>query len=71
MSRLQKIQVTTQQTAEAIASVLGMDVTIVDDLLVRIAATGHHERFDRTKNHRAFRLRESHQGGERVYHRGQ
>lgn len=43
MSRLQQIQVTTQQTAEAIASVLGMDVTIVDEELVRIAATGLHE----------------------------
>lgn len=44
MSRLQQIQITTQQTAEAIASVLGMDVTIVDEQLVRIAATGLHER---------------------------
>lgn len=44
MSRLQQIQITTQQTAEAIASVLGMDVTIVDENLVRIAATGLHAR---------------------------
>lgn len=42
MSCLQQIQVTTQQIAEAISSVLGMDVTIVDELMIRIAGTGHH-----------------------------
>lgn len=42
MSNLQQIQVTTQQIAEAISSALGMDVTIVDDSMVRIAGTGYH-----------------------------
>ena len=42
MSYLQQIQATTQQIAEAISSVLGMEVTIVDDSLERIAGTGHH-----------------------------
>lgn len=42
MSRLQHIQVTVQQMAEAMASVLGMDVTIVDENMIRIAGTGIH-----------------------------
>ena len=42
MSRLQQIQVMTQQVAEAISSVLGMDVTVVDESLARIAGTGFH-----------------------------
>lgn len=42
MSRLQHIQVTVQQMAEAMSSVLGMDVTIVDNTMVRIAGTGSH-----------------------------
>lgn len=42
MSLLQQIQVTTQQIAEAIAGVLDIEVTIVDDELVRIAGTGYH-----------------------------
>ena len=40
MTRLQEVQTATQQIAEAISSVLGMDVTIVDELMVRIAGTG-------------------------------
>lgn len=43
MSYLQEIQVATQQVAEAISSVLGMDVTIVDETMVRIAGTGYHK----------------------------
>lgn len=43
MSRLQHIQVTVQQMAEAISSVLGMDVTVVDEAMVRIAGTGEHK----------------------------
>ncbi|SDF52053.1 sigma-54 interaction domain-containing protein [Sporomusa acidovorans] len=43
MSSLQQIQVTTQQIAEAISSALSMDVTIVDDSMVRIAGTGYHQ----------------------------
>ena len=43
MSRLQQIQVTTQQMAEAISSVLGMDVSIVDETMLRIAGTGQHK----------------------------
>jgi len=42
ISRLQQIQVTAQQMAEAISSVLGMDVSIVDETLLRIAGTGQH-----------------------------
>jgi len=42
MSRLQEIQVMTQQMAEAIFSVLGMDVTIVDETMARIAGTGRY-----------------------------
>ncbi len=42
MTRLQEVQAATQQIAEAISSVLGMDVTIVDDKMVRIAGTGYH-----------------------------
>jgi sigma-54 dependent transcriptional regulator, acetoin dehydrogenase operon transcriptional activator AcoR len=42
MSLLQRIQVTTQQIAEAISGVLDIEVTIVDDTLVRIAGTGYH-----------------------------
>lgn len=42
MSRLQHIQVNVQQIAEAMSSVLGMDVTIVDETMVRIAGTGTH-----------------------------
>lgn len=41
-SVLQQIQPTAQQIAEAIASVLDIEVTIVDDTLVRIAGTGDH-----------------------------
>jgi len=44
MSRLQEIQVMTQQMAEAIFSVLGMDVTIVDDTMARIAGTGKYNK---------------------------
>lgn len=43
MSSLRQIQVTTQQIAEAISSALSMDVTIVDDSMVRIAGTGYHQ----------------------------
>ncbi|MEG6511723.1 sigma 54-interacting transcriptional regulator [Desulforamulus ruminis] len=42
ISRLQQIQVTVQQIAEAISSVLMMDVTIFDQHMVRIAGTGYH-----------------------------
>lgn len=42
MSYLQQIQATAQQMAEAISSVLGMEVTIVDSQLERIAGTGLH-----------------------------
>lgn len=42
MSRLQQIQVATQQIAEAISSALDMDVTIVAEDMVRIAGTGRH-----------------------------
>jgi len=42
ISQLQKIQATTQQIAEVISSVLGIDVTIFDGEMVRIAGTGHH-----------------------------
>ena len=42
MTRLQEVQTATQQIAEAISSVLGMDVTIVDETMVRIAGTGYH-----------------------------
>jgi len=44
MSRLQEIQVMTQQMAEAISSVLAMDVTIVDETLSRIAGTGGYKK---------------------------
>lgn len=40
MSLLQQIQSSVQQVAEAISSVLDIEVTIVDDSLVRIAGTG-------------------------------
>ncbi|WP_346353714.1 sigma-54 interaction domain-containing protein [Azotosporobacter soli] len=43
MTRLQGVQIATQQIAEAISSVLGMDVTIVDETMVRIAGTGCHQ----------------------------
>lgn len=43
MSLLQQIQITAQQVAEAISSVLGIEVTIVDDTLTRIAGTGDHK----------------------------
>lgn len=43
MTRLQKIQIVTQQIAEAISSALSMDVTIADETLVRIAGTGCHQ----------------------------
>lgn len=43
MSNLRQIQVMTQQIAEAISSALGMDVTIVDESMVRIAGTGYHK----------------------------
>ncbi|MDU4961776.1 MAG: sigma 54-interacting transcriptional regulator [Sporomusaceae bacterium] len=43
MSHLQQIQATAQQMAEAISSVLGMEVTIVDSNLERIAGTGLHQ----------------------------
>lgn len=43
MTRLQDVQTATQQIAEAISSVLGMDVTIVDETMVRIAGTGYHQ----------------------------
>ncbi|EGO65413.1 sigma 54-interacting transcriptional regulator [Acetonema longum] len=43
MSYLQQIQATAQQMAEAISSVLGMEVTIVDSQLERIAGTGLHQ----------------------------
>ena len=42
MSYLQEIQVTAQQVAEAISSVLGMDVTIFDARMFRVAGTGYH-----------------------------
>jgi len=42
MSHLQKIQATTQQIAEVISGVLGIDVTIFDEQMVRVAGTGHH-----------------------------
>ncbi len=42
MSQLEQIQQSAQQVAEAIASVLGVEVTIVDDGLLRIAGTGHY-----------------------------
>ncbi len=32
-----------QKTAEAIASVVGVDVTVTDDSLVRIAGTGKYK----------------------------
>ncbi len=44
MSKLQQIQHSAQQVAEAIASVLGVEVTIVDDKLNRIAGTGRYDR---------------------------
>ena len=44
MSMLQQIQHSAQQVAEAIASVLGVEVTIVDDKLKRIAGTGRYDR---------------------------
>lgn len=40
MSKLKQIEPAVQQAAEAIASVLGVEVTIVDDHLKRIAGTG-------------------------------
>jgi len=43
MSHLKQIQATVQQVAEAISSALDMDVTIVDDSMVRIAGTGLHK----------------------------
>lgn len=43
MTRLQLVQIVAQQIAEAILSVLNMDVTIVDERLVRIAGTGCHQ----------------------------
>ena len=43
MSHLQKIQAAVQQVAEAMASVLEMDVTIFDEKMVRIAGTGPHK----------------------------
>lgn len=43
VSLLQQIQITAQQVAEAISSVLGIEVTIVDDTLTRIAGTGDHK----------------------------
>ena len=42
MSQLQQIQATTQQVAEVISGVLGIDVTIFDQQMLRIAGTGHH-----------------------------
>jgi PAS domain S-box-containing protein len=42
MSKLKQIEQAVQQAAEAIASVLGVEVTIVDDKLTRIAGTGHY-----------------------------
>lgn len=42
MSQLQNIQTMTQQIAEAMWSVLEMDVTIVDNQMQRIAGTGCH-----------------------------
>jgi sigma-54 dependent transcriptional regulator, acetoin dehydrogenase operon transcriptional activator AcoR len=42
MSRLAHIQSATQQIAEAISSALDMDVTIVDENMIRIAGTGYH-----------------------------
>lgn len=44
MSRLQQIQVMTQQIAEAISSVLGMDVTMFDETMERIAGTGGYNK---------------------------
>jgi len=44
MSRLQQIQVMTQQMAEAISSVLGMDVTMFDEKMERIAGTGRYSK---------------------------
>ncbi|HWR40641.1 MAG TPA: sigma 54-interacting transcriptional regulator [Patescibacteria group bacterium] len=43
MSHLQKIQAAVQQVADAISSVLEMDVTIFDGQMVRIAGTGYHK----------------------------
>ena len=40
---MQQIQASVQQVAEAIASVLNIEVTIVDESLVRIAGTGDHK----------------------------
>ncbi|WP_371371881.1 sigma 54-interacting transcriptional regulator [Sporomusa aerivorans] len=42
MSKLGQIKQAVQQAAEAIASVLGVEVTIVDDTLKRIAGTGRY-----------------------------
>lgn len=42
MSQLASIQNTVQQIAEAISSVLEMEVTIVDENLVRMAGTGYY-----------------------------
>lgn len=43
MSRLSQIQQTVQQVAAAIASVLGVEVTIVDEKLLRVAGTGCYQ----------------------------
>ncbi len=43
MSRLALIQVTAQQEAEAMSSILNMDVTVVDEMMVCIAGTGIHK----------------------------
>ncbi|MDF2501817.1 MAG: Fis family transcriptional regulator [Anaerosporomusa subterranea] len=42
MSQLKQIEQSAQHVAEAIASVLGVEVTIVDDSLLRIAGTGRY-----------------------------
>lgn len=42
MSNLKQIQHSAQQVAEAIATVLGVEVTIVDNQLIRIAGTGRY-----------------------------
>lgn len=42
VSKLKQIEQAVQQVAEAIASVLGVEVTIVDEQLIRIAGTGRY-----------------------------
>lgn len=51
---LSHIKESVQKTAEAISSVIGVDVTVTDDMLIRIAGTGKYK----------------HQIGEHVYKRG-